>query len=234
MVENAFGSYCPECLKEAQNRQQQEIDEQIAEERQQARQVALSSRFDAIQIGRRFAGKAWSDYHPPCKEAEKALALCVAYADRFRSVLETGASMALLGNPGTGKNMLAALIAMEIHEAGYTALHTSAAKMVRMIKDSWKTSRPEQEVMDSFKNPDLLIINEVGVQFGSKSEENYLTEIIDDRYEDLKPTIIISNEKPDRLEKFIGVRALDRFYEKPSCVVAFTWSSYRRCNVQKS
>ena len=44
-----------------------------------------------------------------------------------------------------------------------------------------------------FIRPDLLILDEVGVQFGSETEKMILFEIINGRYEQLKPTIVISN-----------------------------------------
>ena len=46
-----------------------------------------------------------------------------------------------------------------------------------------------------FIRPDLLILDEVGVQFGSETEKMILFEIINGRYEQLKPTIVISNRR---------------------------------------
>lgn len=57
---------------------------------------------------------------------------------------------------------------------------------------------------------DLLIIDEVGVQFGSAAEMAILQEIINARYESILPTILISNLSPEELWAFISPRIADR------------------------
>lgn len=75
--------------------------------------------------------------------------------------------------------------------------------------------------------PDLLIIDEVGVQFGSDAEKLILFEVINTRYESMKPTILISNLALNKLAGFIGERVIDRMKDGGGCTLAFTWDSYR-------
>ncbi|EJF3060091.1 ATP-binding protein, partial [Escherichia coli] len=72
-----------------------------------------------------------------------------------------------------------------------------------------------------------LIIDEVGVQFGSDAEKLIMFEIINTRYEYMKPTILISNQSKDELSAFIGERVIDRMNDGGGCTLAFTWDSYR-------
>lgn len=78
-----------------------------------------------------------------------------------------------------------------------------------------------------FTKPDLLIIDEIGVQFGSDAEKLIMFEIINTRYERMKPTILISNQSKEELAAFIGERVIDRMNDGGGCTLAFTWDSYR-------
>lgn len=101
------------------------------------------------------------------------------------------------------------------------------SKVYWAIKESWRSSdKTETQVMRHFMEPDLLVVDEVGVQFGTETERMFLTEIINDRYNYMKPTILIGNLTLDEMKLAIGERALERFKEGGK-VVAFNWSSHR-------
>jgi DNA replication protein DnaC len=107
--------------------------------------------------------------------------------------------------------------------------------MIRSVKDSWRkgSEKSEEDVIRSFSEPDLLVVDEVGVQFGSDTEKLYLTEIINNRYERKMPTVLISNLNFEELEKSLGTRIIDRFFEGKSAILKFTWESYRRRDIKK-
>ena len=47
------------------------------------------------------------------------------------------------------------------------------------------------------------------------------------RYEQMRPTIVLSNLVRDELSAYLGARVLDRLTEGGGVVVAFDWDSYR-------
>ncbi|HHK7933447.1 TPA: ATP-binding protein, partial [Serratia marcescens] len=111
--------------------------------------------------------------------------------------------------PGTGKNHLALAIAKSVIESHQSpAAFTTALKIAREYKSTWsKTStRTEDEVIRQFTRPDLLIIDEIGVQFGSEAEKLIMFEIINTRYERMRPTILISNQSKEELSSFFPRR----------------------------
>ena len=178
-------------------------------------------------IGERFMGMTFDHYIPENATAKKVLESCKGFVESFGP--KSGNNLLLIGSPGTGKNMLAAVIGQEVIKKGFSFLHTTALRCVRRVKDSWRNKEvDEQDIIDSFIGPDLLVIDEVGVQFGSPTELLYLTEIINDRYEKKRPTILISNLTVKQLEEIIGARIMDRFYEGDSKFLVFNWPSYRR------
>jgi DNA replication protein DnaC len=187
----------------------------------------LSSRLKRLGIGERFEGMCFNDYRPSCDKAEKVLAACRGYVEAFHD--KSGANVLMIGSPGTGKNMLAAIMAQEIIKRDFMCLHTTAMKLVRRVKESWRDKEEsEQEVINSFVAPALLIIDEIGVQFGSSTEQLFLTEIINERYEKRRPTILISNLKLSQLTEVMGERVIDRFYDDGSKFLVFDWPSFRR------
>lgn len=220
--------FCPLCTAESREKERLWLEEQEREARKARRQAEIDRRFAAVQVGKRFQNQTWNDYRPTCKKAELIKTACVEIGREFSRHLERGTNWLFVGRCGTGKNMLSALIARDVVGEGFTALHTTAAKLVRRIRGTWGGHGSEEEAIAQFVGPDLLIIDEVGVQAGSDTEQRLLTEVINDRYEAMRPIICISNHTVAELETYLGVRAMDRFYEGESKVLVFDWESWRR------
>ena len=71
------------------------------------------------------------------------------------------------------------------------------------------------------------MLDEVGSQFGSDTEKLFIFDIIDGRYQNMKPTILISNLDIDGIKDAIGDRCVDRLREGGGMMVAFNWGSQR-------
>ena len=85
----------------------------------------------------------------------------------------------------------------------------------------------EQDAIDALVMPDLLILDEVGVQFGTVTESLIMFEILNGRYEKVRPTIVMSNLTEDEITEYLGSRVVDRLKEGGGVLVAFDWDSYR-------
>lgn len=224
----SFGiSPCPKCENEKIKREDEERREKQAQEYRDRRSQELMGR---AAIPPRFSDRRLSNYVPQCDGAQKALLLATNYAENFDEALVTGASLILCGGVGTGKTHLAIGIAHDVLEKGKSAIFTSVMGAIRRVKETYSKGSDETEgyVIDQFTRPDLLILDEVGVQFGSDTEKLILFEIINGRYERMRPTIVISNLAKDALAQFIGERAFDRLREGGGRLIAFDWPSYRR------
>ena len=103
-------------------------------------------------------------------------------------------------------------------------------RIARDIKNSWNRDSQisEERAIKTYTDKDLLIIDEIGIQFGSEAEKIILFEIINTRYEQMKPTILISNLSEQELGAYIGERVLDRMMEGQGAIIAFDWESYRK------
>ncbi len=75
--------------------------------------------------------------------------------------------------------------------------------------------------------PDLLILDEVGVQFGSDTEKLILFDVLNERYERRRPTILMTNLTLEEVADFLGDRIIDRLREDGGEFIPFDWESHR-------
>ncbi len=217
---------CRVCDEHAAYRKSQ-IEHRLAL-RDQEKRLSDQARLASVGIGKRYANSSLDNFVPTTPIAQKVLNVCRRYVATFPERLASGDSLLMMGNAGTGKNHLAAAICHAVHDAGYTACHTRAIKMIRRIRQSWNgNSETEQEAIDLFVAPDLLVLDEVGMNYGSDAEKILLFDVLNERYENLKPTIVISNLALDGITEALGGRVMDRFREGKSRLLSFTWESYR-------
>lgn len=186
--------------------------------------------FKRAAIPPRFASRTLDNFIPQCEKSDRALRTATGYAKDFKEALAKGQSMIFVGNVGSGKTHLASGIAHEVIRQGHQALFSTVLGAVRTVKETYRrdSTKTETEAILSLVEPDLLVLDEVGVQFGSDAEKLILFEIINGRYEHMKPTILLSNLNIDGLREYLGERVMDRLREGGGKMVAFDWDSYRR------
>jgi len=187
--------------------------------------------FRNAEIPVRFKGKDFDSYLPTCEGGKKALRISKSFAGSFSDRLACGDGLIFFGKTGTGKTHLSCAIASYIiREFGYSVLFTEVLEMTRQIKETYRrdTAQTEREVMRKFCRPSLLILDEVGMQFGSDAEKVIVSDIINIRYKRVKSTILVSNLTLSELEACVGDRGVDRMYEGGGVIIPFDWGSYRR------
>jgi len=197
---------------------------------------ALDHLLERSGIPKRFRNKSLDDYQPANDSQIKSLAVAKKYAENFDERLKAGGCLAFTGHSGVGKSHIACGIANSVIEKGFTALFVPVIEAVRAVKSTYssKSKHTESQVIHRFTWPDLLILDEVGVQYGSDSEFLILTELINLRYMEMKPTIMISNLKLVDFEKLVGDRVVDRLYENGGMMLNINGDSYRRKNNENS
>lgn len=138
-------------------------------------------------------------------------------------------SLILSGGVGTGKTMLATCVANSLVKTKEVKL-VKLVEMLREIKDTWRegSKKSETELIKYYSRLDLLIIDEIGVNFDSDTEKLLIFEIMDGRYQQMKPSMLISNLDGEGISKIMGERVIDRLREGGGEIIAMDWESYRK------
>ncbi|MES2978037.1 MAG: ATP-binding protein [Pseudomonadota bacterium] len=216
-------SRCGDCEKHRVASELQ-AEVQIHAERNQARVEAMLGR---AAIPKRFMGRRLENFVTTSAEQNRALSVAVDYAANLRGHVEKGDSLVFSGAPGTGKSHLA----IAIQQAGLpnvASLYVTCSDVIRTVRSTWNrdSERSEIDVLRAFGTVELLVIDEVGVMGGTENEKALLFEILDKRYRDLRPTILLTNLDRAGFKSYVGDRVFDRLTETAKWI-SFDWLSYR-------
>lgn len=225
-IERAIWWGCPECNRAATEREKQE--ERARQE--QERQSRFEARVKAAGIPALFRDKGFDDYVAETDQQKHALSIATKYAENFWDEhYPVGRTLVFAGNTGTGKTHLALSIAKKVMEQG-TVLYHDVMGYIRMVREPWSrnSTQTEEDVYRLLgEDVDLLVIDEIGVQRGTNDEHIILFDIINRRYRENKPTILITNLSGSELKDFMDDRIIDRLSEK-GVFVPFRWDSKRK------
>tara|TARA_R110000823_G_scaffold219284_1_gene348257 strand:+ start:3857 stop:4405 length:549 start_codon:yes stop_codon:yes gene_type:complete len=180
---------------------------------------AHEGRLNHANIPKRFIGARLSDFNNQIiKDIEKF-------------ITHTGwASLLVLGPVGTGKTHLGCAIAYEIAKTKtvlYTTLYAMSQKVMADMNDNSKKETYRYKGAEIFQKVGVLIIDEMGRSFTTDAEKNRLFDIINYRYENLLPTVILANKGKDELFHSIGEGVADRLREEMQGLV-LTGKSWRK------
>jgi len=164
------------------------------------------------------------------KDIDHARNVAKGYIGGFEKHLSRGTSLYFCGKPGTGKTHLACAIGRELMRIGYSVRYISEYKLTRAIKLTWgqDAERSEDEVTREFIQPDLLIIDEIGVSFSSDADGILFYQVLGGRYECSRPTILVGNLTQEEMVKHFHERVADRMRDNGGATISFNWQSHRR------
>lgn len=214
---------CPDCVSERESAERAAEADRKAKEAQERMEALI----EQAAIPERFIGRTFANFKAATPEQMKALNVLRTYADEFEHNLKTGRGLILSGLPGTGKSHLAGAVLQAILPA-HCGLYLTCLGLIRMVRATWRrdNARSETDVMRTLTRVPLLVIDEIGVQYGTEGEQTILFDVLDARYRSMQPTILLTNQNKEGLKTFLGERSYDRLTET-SRWVAFDWESYR-------
>lgn len=214
---------CEQLKKDAEEKEKHELELKEAE-------MKWQNGLNTARIPKRFRNVSFDNFQAQSKSQQDAFKICNDYVKDIDNVLETGKSIVFVGLTGTGKTHLAISTGFEFMRQNKTCLYSTVKAALNLLRSSWNTSEgiSEIEAIKRLVEPDLLILDEVGVQSGTEAERNSIYEFMNGRYEEMKPTIVISNCDKSEIESFLGERIIDRLRQGGGEVITFNWESYRK------
>jgi len=167
------------------------------------------------------------DVPPRFKDATFSSFQCSS--DKQRKTVEylkTGGSAVIYGSNGVGKTHLAYATCEYQARQGKVAGYVLAFDFFNKIRKSFSDGTTE-DVMNRYSNYQLLVIDEIDKTQGTQTEFMYLYSLINERYNYMRSTILITNAKPDEFAAIIGQSALDRVASDGK-VIDLTGENYRQ------
>lgn len=220
-------SGCPKCA-EIRQAEQDKADREALSAKLAADRLAR--KLGSSLIPKRFQERDFDGYRVETPGQRRALDTCREYAENFDANYAAGRCLLLLGKPGTGKTHLAAAIAGHVMRlGGATAVYRTVSGLLQYVKGSYDrdSGYSEAQAFLSLVEPDLLILDEIGATKPTEYEQATVFAVINGRYEEQLPTVIVSNLGPKELPAALGERCMDRLREGGGKALVFDWESVR-------
>ena len=198
---------------------------QVRDEEIKAREKAQELRQKKERYQRQIPERYWSENIDTYKTDTEERHNAKAKAESFIHAVKCGKFQTLmfLGAVGTGKTHLASGIVYEC--GGLYRLAPAIIEEIRRAK-SFTAKESEAEILENYGSARLLVIDEIGRGVVAAEEQYMLYQIINERYNRRKPTVLISNQNKKDFLNYVGIAAADRLTESAQ-VVEFTGKSYR-------
>ena len=198
--------------------------ESIKDDNAAAKQRILELKIGAAGVPKRFQEKRISQFKVETQEQKAVKVACIEYAKSLTEAVKTGRSVIMTGNHRTGKCHLATAILSHALKLGYTGLFITVPEAMRLIRQSFSSDHSEMEAFDFLTKPELLVLDEVGIAIGdSEKRKAMLFDILNRRYNDMLPTIIISNMSYEGLNDYLEEKVVMRLEENNGLSLAFGW-----------
>lgn len=216
--------------------EKRKADEELAKVRQ-AKQAKIDRLIGKSGIKRRFQQRTFENFIADTPQRKKSYNLAKEYADTFPLHYANGDGLYIEGTNGTGKTHLAAAIALQlIAKQGIPVICKTSSDLLLDIKKAFDNKDiTESAVLNIYKTVDLLVIDDLGKEQCSDWSMSTLYSILNDRYEDLKPTIITTNYNSDDLLRALTPKGYDNTkiiailsrLREVSTVITMAWEDYR-------
>lgn len=228
MGTSIVGKTCPTCLHERQVGVAAQRAERAAREREQERLARLRR----CGIAPIFEGATLDNYQvKPGNGSSLNLKTAQKYVSNFSRVLATPGApgMLMLGMPGTGKTHLGSAMVAAVIDSGFTAQYAAIPTLLMLMKEGARfgSERSSSHVINALVESHLLVLDEYGAHTSSAVDYQGLFTLVDARYRNNLPTILISNLTERELFEDLDQRLIERIKGTGGPTLIFDWGSFR-------
>ena len=193
----------PECEKKNDQREWELM-------RREARVETLRERSG---LSKRMKGYALDNFDPGLsKSTQKAFAKVMDYIMNWQENREAGRGLYFCGGVGTGKTHLAVAVMNELMQRKRVpSLFVTVPEFLDNLREAYMIpGRDLDEWMDTVKNADLLVLDDLGSERPTEWVRERLFVIVNHRYREALPALFTSNIGPRDLATQLGERTASR------------------------
>lgn len=147
--------------------------------------------------------------------------------DRLKNYLRNLKGGIIIGGNGCGKTHLGYACCREAVMQGKTQSFISAFDYIQSVKKEFNTGNTGY-AYKQYSKLDFLVIDEIDKRYGSPTEFLEINRLINARYSEMLPTLLLSNAKDSKeVQDLLGMAVVDRLTEG-GAIIPITAESYRQ------
>lgn len=216
---------CQEEARDKEEKMRKEIEKQVRIAKLQESSL-LSDRYKNVTFDNCKTGEN--------KSFDEAFVRCKRYCENSNEILANGFGIYLWGDKGTGKTHLTSCMANELIKQYKQVLFTNFFEISKSIRATFKGIGNEIDLINKIANVDFLFIDDLGTEKVTKEGEDTwlqdkIFEVINKRYNNMKPTIFTSNYSLQQLVQERGLldKTVDRILEMSTAIMKIEGKSNR-------
>ncbi|MGL4742672.1 MAG: ATP-binding protein [Sarcina sp.] len=196
-----------ECKKEAKLKKEQKQDAM-------EKQIRLNKMFTNSLMDKQFFSATFQNWDKSIGN-QKIFNITSKYAAGWKQMKNENIGLLLYGDAGNGKTYATSCIANYLMAKEVPVIACGINAILQRIQNTYNSYGKEGEsnVIKSFINADLLIIDDLGVEQSTEWAITRIYNIIDSRYRNKLPTVITTNLELSEIERKYGKRTYDRLLE---------------------
>ena len=162
-------------------------------------QKKIERQITSAHVPKQYRNAAWCDY-----EQTGGNITAIKFA---RKAIKEGTSLFLQGKCGTGKTLLAAIVANESIKLGKNVIFATAPEILADIKSTFDGNNAETaQILKTIKEIPVLVIDDFGAETATKWTAEQFFVIVNYRYNEELQTIFTSNHSLEKIkERFNNV-----------------------------
>lgn len=115
------------------------------------------------------------------------------------------------GGVGNGKTHLCEALVIQMRKRGYLTRYNKVVEILRILKGAMDNEAmpPVDTLIARFAEARVLILDDYGIEYGSRWEQSVIEDLIDERYRARRITVLCTNLDISELPERIGSRFSD-------------------------
>ncbi|WP_168377691.1 ATP-binding protein [Acinetobacter cumulans] len=210
---------CKQCATEILNKAHQDHEIEV-------NRMVREKHFEGAKLPARHANNGFRDYVISNNGQMNAKQQCMSFTSDFKKDIKR--NLIMVGRTGTGKTHLACAVARNVLESRKYARYITSEDIANEIANAWKKADDsEANAVQRFADYDLLIVDEYGLHDRHENRLQLVHKVLYERYDQAKPTMLISNMTIEDLQKDLGDRLWSRFQHDGLVTVECNWEDQR-------